>query len=187
VLREVSVPIWLLVALNAGWVAVAILIRRFRHADLRDALRVARDLEMDARFAALKEKAGRTFREAMLALSVERMALSGQPLPAAAYPHPLMQTPALVEVVYQPAPASGHRYSWPAVDRKAPAVPTEAVLTSPAEASQVRRQTRVATVPDRGGNDKAGRHRLPKSRWLSDETRQFSSAEVLDAALGESS
>lgn len=208
---EVSVPIWLLAMLGAGFTALVFAAWLFGRGDLRGALDMARDWETKATFAAIKEETGRACRRAILALSVEQAAFSAVPLAAAhgaarsrpyltSEPGPHILVKPLVPVTY--INPSSDAASW-AVDVKPGAV----ILNEPepepvpdgdrrvevdddgyppclqAEAASVlRRQTREI-AGDKRNNAGPGRHRLVKPR--SDDTRQFSAREVLDAVVVE--
>lgn len=211
--EQVLVPIWLIVIEHAGWVALVFAAWLFGRGDLRGALDMARDWETKATFASIKEEAGNACRKAILALSVERTVFAGAP-PAAAsgaarsrpYPSPepgphILVKP-LVPVTYinpssdaaawavdvkpgtiivddpEPAPVpDGDRRVEVDDDGYPPCLQAEA-------ASVLRRQTREV-AGDKHANAGPGRHRLTKPS--SDDTRQFTFRETLDAAVGEPS
>jgi hypothetical protein len=206
VFEQVSVPIWLIVIVSTGWVALVAAAFLFGRADWRAVLDLARDSETAARFAAIKENASRRIHQAVAVHAAERAALAGVPFEytAAARPRPRVPIRAVIERVdYVNAATS--TAPWVAVDVK----PDGLILDEPepepvpdgerpveddgdgyppclqAEAASALRRQAREVGGDKRDNAAPGRHRLPKSR--SDDTRQFTFRETLDAAIGEPS
>lgn len=176
---EVSVPIWLLAMLGAGFTALVFAAWLFGRGDLRGALDMARDWETKATFGAIKEETGRACRRAILALSVERAAFSAVPLAAAhsaarsrpyltPEPGPHVLVKPLVPVTY--INPSSDAAAW-AVDVKPGAV----ILDEPPVPNEEHPFPLGEDDYPHAEESKTGRHRAPD--WLlEDDTRQILSA-----------
>jgi hypothetical protein len=164
--EQVSVPIWLIVIVSAGWVALVAAAFLFGRADWRSALDIACDSDTAARIAAIKENAARVIRRAVVAHTMEQAALAGASLALkpAVRPRPRVPIQAVIEHVDYINPATS-TVPWVAANTK----PSAVILDEPPVPDEER------PVPAGDDEPKSGRHRAPD--WLlEDDTRQILSA-----------
>ncbi|MCW6003946.1 hypothetical protein K1W54_05020 [Micromonospora sp. CPCC 205371] len=174
--EQVSVPIWLIVIVSAGWVALVAAAFLFGRADWRAVLDLARDSETAARIAAIKENAIRAIHGAAIEHVIERAALAGAATGFVAARNPRAIRPVIERVRYINTAVSVEPWS---VNIK----PRAVVLDEPPVPDEDRPvPTGDDDYPhaDVAEEPKVGRHRVPDG-LLEDDTRQIGDASLARA------